>query len=143
VEPIERYEFEFRLPKKALFIVASTSGGFGILFSFIGAIFSQIEEFLPERFYESVFETFLSSGIAFVAILIIVIALLAWIASFISTVLRFGGFTVKKKENELIIERGLLEKRKVTIPINKVQAVRIDEGILRQPFGYATVSVEV
>lgn len=143
VEPIERYEFEFRLPKKALFIVASTSGGFGILFSFIGAIFSQIEEFLPERFYESVFETFLSSGIAFIAVLIFVIALLAWIVSFISTVLRFGGFTVKKKENELIIERGLLEKRKVTIPINKVQAVRIDEGILRQPFGYATVSVEV
>src|SRR5690606_31617634 len=134
---------EFRLPKKALFIVASTSGGFGILFSFIGAIFSQIEEFLPERFYENIFEKFLSSGAAFIAVTIMIIALLAWIVSFISTTLRFGGFTVKKKEEELIIERGLLEKRQVTLPLNKVQAVRIDEGIFRQPFGYAMISVEV
>lgn len=140
---VEQYEFEFRLPKKALLIVASTSGGFGIVFSLMGAIFSQIKEFIPEPFYENIFKTFLSSGVAFIAVTIIVVALLAWIVSIINTVLRFGGFTIKKKENELVIERGLLEKRQVTIPISKVQAVRIDEGILRQPFGYATISVEV
>lgn len=142
-QEIEQYEFEFRLSKKALLIVASTSGGFGILFSFIGAIFSQIEEFLPEHFYENIFERFLSSSVMLIAASVIVIAFLAWIVSIISTVLRFGGFTLKKKEDELIIERGLLEKRHVTIPLNKVQAVRIDEGILRQPFRYATISVEV
>lgn len=139
----EPLQFEFQLSKKALFIVASTSGGFGILFSFIGAVFSQVDEFLPEHFYEGIYKTFISSSVMFIAFVVIVIAIVAWIVSMISTLLRFGGFTLKKKQNELIIERGLLEKRQVTIPLNKVQAIRIDEGILRQPFQFATLSIEI
>ncbi len=136
-------EFESRLSTKALFIVASTSGGFGVLFSFIAAVFSQIDQFLPERFYENMFQALISSSIAFLSIVVFLIALIAWMVSMLSTLIRFGGFTVKKQRDELIIERGLLEKRQVTVPINKVQAVRIDEGLLRQPFQYAAISLEI
>lgn len=139
----EEVEYESKLSTKALFIVASTSGGFGVLFSFIAAIASQIEQFLPEEFYENVYETLISSSIAFLSIVIFLIAFLAWIVSIISTLFRFGGFTVRKYRDEIVIERGLLEKREVTVPINKVQAVRIDEGLLRQPFHYATISLEI
>lgn len=140
---LEEVEYESKLSKKALLIVASTSGGFGVLFSFIAAVFSQIGEFLPEQFYENIYGMLISSSIVFISVIIFVIAFVAWIVSMMSTLLRFGGFTLKKKRNEIIIERGLLEKRQLTVPINKVQAVRIDEGLLRQPFRYATLSIEV
>lgn len=142
-KPLEEVEYESKLSKKALLIVASTSGGFGVLFSFIAAIFSQIGEFLPEQFYEDIYGALISSSIVFISVLIFIIAFVAWIVSMISTLFRFGGFTLKKKQDEIIIERGLLEKRQLTVPINKVQAVRIDEGLLRQPFQYATLSIEI
>ncbi|MFK4998579.1 PH domain-containing protein [Bacillus sp. N9] len=45
-------------------------------------------------------------------------------------------------EEDLVITRGLLEKRTTTIPIRKIQAVKITESPFRQPFGYASVAVE-
>lgn len=139
----DKIEYEFKLSKRALIIVASTSGGFGVLFSFIGAFISQIDQFLPDHFFEGVYDALVSSSLLFISILIIFVAIVAWVVSIISTVLRFGGFTLKKQQDELVIERGLLEKRHVTIPLNKVQAVRIEEGILRQPFQLATIQVDI
>jgi putative membrane protein len=54
---------------------------------------------------------------------------------------KYAQFTVKKTEREIIISRGLLEKRQITIPLNRIQAVRISENILRQPFGFCSVSI--
>lgn len=143
LEAVEDIEYEFKLPKKALLIVASTSGKFGILFSFIAAILSQIDELLPEQFFESIYNALISSSILFVSAIVLFVAIIAWIVSFITTLLRFGGFTLTKKQDDLVISRGLLEKQQLTVPLNKVQAVRIDEGLLRQPFHYAMISVEI
>ena len=56
--------------------------------------------------------------------------------------LKYAHFTVEKKEDELVISRGLLEKRQLTIPLKKIQGIRIVENIVRQPLGYATVYLE-
>lgn len=37
---------------------------------------------------------------------------------------------------------GLLQRRHVSIPVQRIQAVRIVEGVLRQPLGLLTVQVE-
>jgi putative membrane protein len=42
----------------------------------------------------------------------------------------------------LYVRRGLLERREATIPLARIQAVRIVEGVLRQPFSLASVRVE-
>lgn len=39
---------------------------------------------------------------------------------------------------DFIITRGLLEKRQLTIPLKRIQAIRISENLIRQPFGYCT-----
>ncbi|MDF1512079.1 PH domain-containing protein [Robertmurraya sp. DFI.2.37] len=33
----------------------------------------------------------------------------------------------------------MLEKRQLTIPLNRIQGIRISENWLRQPLGYASV----
>ena len=45
--------------------------------------------------------------------------------------------------DRLRIRRGLLSRRESTVPVARVQAVRIVEGLLRQPFGLVTLRVEV
>ena len=56
--------------------------------------------------------------------------------------LNYYDFTVTEKNNRLIITRGLLEKKRVTIPLHRVQAVKIVENPFRQMLGLATVVVE-
>ena len=45
-------------------------------------------------------------------------------------------------EQDIIITRGLLEKKRMTVPLNRVQSVRIIENPFRQLFGYATVAID-
>lgn len=53
--------------------------------------------------------------------------------------LKFANFTVVKKDEDLIISRGLFEKHQLTIPLERIQAVKISENPIREPLGYATV----
>src|SRR5690625_6395978 len=59
------------------------------------------------------------------------------------TMIKYGNFTIIKKAEELFITRGLLEKKERTIPLKRIQAIRIEESIIRQPFGYVTIHAEV
>ncbi|UOK58231.1 PH domain-containing protein [Bacillus sp. OVS6] len=66
---------------------------------------------------------------------------IAWILSIIGVCLKFANFTVMKKEQDLVISRGLFEKHQLTIPLERIQAMKISENLIRQPFGYATVHI--
>src|SRR5690625_7606567 len=72
-----------------------------------------------------------------------IVLLVLWIFSIAGTIIKYGNFTIIKKEEELFITRGLLEKKELTIPLKRIQAIRIEESIIRQPFGYVTVHAEV
>ncbi|MFJ8268604.1 PH domain-containing protein [Peribacillus asahii] len=132
----------FRLQFPELFLMSATSGAVGVVLSGVAAFVSQFDEMIPfERFvgeYEDVLAlgTFLLTVFAFVAVLIV------YMLATIGMMLKYARFTVEKKEDELIISRGLLEKRQLTIPLKKVQGIRIIENVVRQPLGYATVYLE-
>jgi putative membrane protein len=132
----------FKMAFKDLLLMASTSGGAGVVISGVLIFLSQFDELIP---YERVFnelEEFVRSGVLLVSVVVIIGLLIAWIAAIIGTLLVFADFTVKKQGDDLIITRGLLEKKQMTVPINRIQGVRIVENILRQPLGYAAVQIE-
>ena len=102
----------------------------------------QFSELIPyEQIYEEMM-VFLKFGFFFVAISIFFVLVLAWIVSVILTTLNYFEFTIWKDDDQIIITRGLLEKKKVSIPMARVQGIRIVENPLRQLFGYCTVFVE-
>jgi putative membrane protein len=142
VTPKEDNKKVWKLSTKELLIAATTSGGAGVIFSFIAAAFSQLEQFIPEKYVSLFIERAIASSIAFIVLFILAAALLTWLFSIIGTILKFGGFTLSKTEQELQIKSGILEQKQLTIPIHRIQAVRIVEGIFRQPFGFAAVYVE-
>lgn len=132
----------FKMTMKDLLVLATTSGGIGVLFSGLAVFLTQFSDLIPyERIYEEVM-VFWKFGFFIVAISMFVVLLLAWVVSVILTTLNYYQFTIWKDEEQIVLTRGLLEKKKVTIPLGRVQGIRIVENPLRQLFGYCTVIVE-
>lgn len=125
-----------------LLIAGATSGKIGVVLSGIGAIFSQVDNWLPQHFYTSVFHRVLASSFEILAILIFTAALVAWILAVAGTILKYAGFRLTRNGDELEMTYGLLEKKHLVFSLRRIQAVRIVEGLFRQPFGFATVYVE-
>ncbi|BBP87295.1 hypothetical protein BsIDN1_09130 [Bacillus safensis] len=79
------------------------------------------------------------ASIEIYAILIFLAVLIAWILSVGVTALQYANFAAKRKGNDIIITRGLIERHQMTIPLARIQAVKIKENMIREPFGFATV----
>ena len=69
--------------------------------------------------------------------------LAAWAISVAGSLVAFAGFTVTRDGERLRIRRGLLQRTEVALPVRRVHAVRVVEGVLRRPFGLAALRVEV
>lgn len=132
----------YQISNREMLIMASTSGGAGVIVSALIAFLSQFNEMIP---YEKIFKEIshiVESGVFLIFGLVVIILVAAWLFSMIVTMVRFNGFTTKENDNNLIISRGLLERRQTTIPLHRIQAVRITENPIRQLFGYVTVYIE-
>ena len=61
--------------------------------------------------------------------------------SLATTVVVYWGFTAHRKDDRLIITRGLLQTRRSVIPLGRIQAIRIEENLIRRVFGLASMRV--
>ncbi|MFJ7972300.1 PH domain-containing protein [Psychrobacillus sp. NPDC096389] len=144
VQPLVKEEKRpiFKMSGKDLFILASTSGGVGVFFSGLAVFVSQFSNVIP---YEAIYEeivVFIRFGALIVALVVFVVLLIAWIVSVVLTFINYYEFTIVVEDEEIIITRGLLEKKKVTIPLSRIQGIRVVENPLRQLMGYAAVIVD-
>lgn len=134
----------YSLDTKDLLVAASTSGRLGVALSVVGAVFSQIEQIIPDqqliRFVEANLPNSTSTTMVLLSILAVIV--ISWVFSFVSTIIKYYDFVVEVRENELLIAKGLFERKQLTIPFNRIQAVQIQEGLLRQPLGYASLVIE-
>lgn len=132
----------YHMSMRDLLVLATTSGGIGVVLSGLAAVASQFSDIIP---YETVFHEladFVKIGAFLVALTVMVVLIVAWIVSVVITLINYYDYTVRIEEEKLIITKGLLEKKRITLPLNRIQAIRIVENPLRQLTGYATVVVE-
>ncbi|MDA0181758.1 PH domain-containing protein [Solirubrobacter phytolaccae] len=73
----------------------------------------------------------------------VALLVLAWVLSTLGAFIAFAGFTVTRGEDRLRIRRGLLQRSEATVPLHRVRAVRVVEGVFRRPFGLCALSIEV
>lgn len=133
----------YGLPNKDLLIAASTSGRFGIALSILGTLFSQVEPVIREsNLFEYVINLLpTETDAVMIGAIIVVFVVIAWMISFFSTLLMYGDFSLELNEDELVISRGIFEKKRITVPYKRIQALFVTEGILRQPLGYCSVHI--
>jgi len=131
-----------KLSTRDLLIAGATSGQIGVALSLVAIGSQLVDNFFSQRFVERLFETLAPRSVGAVLLLIFLVGLFAWLLAIAGTVLAYSGFTLSRDGGFLYIRRGLLERREATIPLARIQAVRIVEGLLRQPFGLAMLRVE-
>lgn len=124
---------------RRLFITGSTSGSAGIIVIAVLTVFTQVEELIPRKFFNTAYSWIMSMSFVFFILMIILLAFLLWIFGIAGTMIRYGNFTIEKRREELLIKRGLLETKELTIPYERIQAVGIEQSLIREPFGYVRI----
>lgn len=131
-----------RLHPGSLLLAGLTSGRLGFVLALLGPVLSLIDDVIhiDEGMIQGAF--LWVTGILSVGWLLFALLLCAWLISIISTVIQDYRFTISRSSTHLIIQRGLLERRRTLIPLRRIQAVHLVENIARQPLGYATLCIE-
>jgi putative membrane protein len=131
-----------RLGTRELLIAGATSGQIGVAFSLIAVVSQLFDDLVSESLAQRLFEILAPRSLTAALLLIGAFGVFAWLLAIAGTILAHAGFTLSRDGDFLYIKRGLLERREATIPLARIQAIRIIEGVLRQPFGLATLRVE-
>jgi putative membrane protein len=101
--------------------------------------FPSLEDWLLGRFDpESVVHT---TPAAVVAVALLGAAVWLGLAAASSVVTDFG-FTVARVADDLVVRRGLLERREAVLPIARLQVVRVEESLLRRWLGLASIRIQ-
>jgi putative membrane protein len=131
-----------KLGTRDLLLAGATSGQIGVALSLIAVASQLFDNFLSQNLAQRLLETFAPRSVTTALLYVFILGLFAWLLAIGGTVLAYTGFTLSRDGDFLYIRRGLLERREATIPLARIQAVHIMEGLLRQPFGLASLRVE-
>ncbi len=131
-----------QLSLNRLVVAGVTSGSIGVALSIIATILSQVTDILVEtQLYEYLADYF-ESVTGLLVTLTLLFLLAGMLLAFLGTLVRFADFSVKRQNDQLVISRGLFERKQMTIPLNRIQSIRLVEGVLRQPFGLLSLQVD-
>jgi putative membrane protein len=128
-----------RLGASSLLLAGVTGGRVAVFAVLLG----YLQELLPEDVVEGVFDRFGETGLAGLAAVLLgaaVFLLVSLVISIVATMVVYWDFTLARDEDRLVITRGLLQKRRAVIPLRRVQAVRLEENLVRRAFGLATLT---
>ena len=59
-----------------------------------------------------------------------------------SSIVTDYGFTLARLGDDLVVRRGLLERREAVLPLARLQVVRIEESLLRRALGLASIRMQ-
>lgn len=132
-----------RLSRRALTVAALTSGQITVVLPVLAALSQSVDDLAGQGGEaEAVNRYLVPESLGEGAMLLAVLLVAAWLLAIAGTVVAFAGFTVSRDGDRVRIRRGLLQRRVSTIPVGRIQAIRVVEGLLRQPLGLVSLRVE-
>jgi putative membrane protein len=132
---------EWRLRAGPLLVAALTAPQLGVLLPLVGALAAGADNLLSNDSGERLLDE-LPHDAAGIALLAAAAAAATLIVSVLGGIVAFAGFTLVRDDDRLRIRRGLLQRRTASLPLARVHAVDVVEGVLRRPFGLASVRIE-
>ncbi|HVL98240.1 MAG TPA: PH domain-containing protein, partial [Egibacteraceae bacterium] len=128
-----------RLGPDRLVVAGLTGGRVGVAAALLG--FAQ--QIFGERVDELLQRAPALLGARGIVAVVLITLVGAFVLSIVATVVAYWNFTLTREGSNLRIHRGLLEQRSDTLPLRRVQAVRVEENIVRRLLGLAAVKVDV
>jgi len=126
---------------KELILTAATSGSIGVIATILGSVSSELDTLFSETQIYNFIEGLVGSGWQMVLLLVVSISLMAIIFAFLGTLIKYARFSIRRLEDTLVIRRGLIEQKTISIPLDRIQAITIGESPLRQLIARASVMV--
>jgi putative membrane protein len=131
-----------RLGRRDLVLTALTAGQLGVILPVLAAMGQLLNDVFGEDAGRDAVRLVPDAVHEWVLVAVGLLAL-AWLLSVAGALVAFAGFTITRDGDRLRIVRGLIERREATVPVARVRAVVVVEGLLRRPFGLASLRVEV
>lgn len=72
---------------------------------------------------------------------IIVVALVGWALSVLSTCLSYGGFHARRRDDRIEVEHGLLQHQFQGVSVERVQSVEVKQTLIRRLLGYCSITL--
>ncbi|MGG4301544.1 PH domain-containing protein [Bacillus wiedmannii] len=133
----------YQLTMKEILAAAITSGRFGLVFSGLLLIYTEFNQFLPEWLINKVEAYVMDNGVYELIVMAAILMAVSWVVSTAGYALKYANFKIERNGNEVRIVQGLFDKKEFVLKLHRIQAITVKEGILREPFGYCSVEVEV
>ena len=128
----------YSLSARELLIFALTELSLFTPIIFMFALLEVIPEPLQEQLFGQVSELIWMITVLLFVLLYVLFAIL----SIGKTILQYANFSIYQENNDALrIEHGLIEQKSQVIPANKIQGIRIKQGIISHMLGLASVDL--
>ncbi|HEX7117751.1 MAG TPA: PH domain-containing protein [Longimicrobiales bacterium] len=137
-----------RLSTADLVIAGATANEIGLVAAALAGALQFVEDAVLRALPEAIDPATLVPAAPALAVALFAIAAVAlllvagWLLSVAGSVIGYHGFTLERVGGELRKRYGLLARREGSVPLRRVQAVRIEESLLRRPFALGAVRIE-
>jgi putative membrane protein len=137
-----------RLDMRRLLVLGATSGrGLALLAAAFYFGVESLDSFVADDAGKTLFESSASllkvGGWALGALVALLGSVVVAFLSVLEVAVRLGDFRVHATARDLVVSRGLLERKTVTLPIKRIQAVRVIETLPMWLLGYAAIDAYV
>lgn len=134
----------FRASTRDILLFALTDLGFLAAAVVLWGFVQQVEDVLPRRWTRMAADSLngmaARGALALVGLLLVAIAVLL-VFSVIAALVRFYGFEVRRRGDDIVVERGLLTRRTMTMPVSRIQTIVVRRNPLRRLFGLCSVEL--
>ncbi|WP_166243343.1 PH domain-containing protein [Paenibacillus turpanensis] len=141
VETLPERTIHFRSTKKDIFKASFTSLSFLAIIPLVSALYSNLSDFFPidDKAREGL-NYLLSHGWMLVLLSVLAIVLAVTIG-YIKTSVTYGNFVIGDDEERIYIDRGVGHSASYSLPKHRVQAVTVEQSVLKRLLGIASVKL--
>ena len=131
-----------RLPIGQVMLAGITGTRAAAVLAVLGPL-SQLLDWVPATLRDRFDPEAVAPGTAAGVAGLVVVGAAVWLGlAAASSVVTDAGFTLARVGGDLVVRRGLLERREAVLPLARVQVVRVDESLLRHLLGLASVRIQ-
>ncbi|WP_052254750.1 PH domain-containing protein [Salinicoccus sp. YB14-2] len=141
--PKKTFEVLHKLKRGELLLMSMTSGALGAFVAILFAILNIIgTQFIVERYFDYFGGLFQNTIIA-MSVAAIFFVVVGYTFGVIILLIKYYDYTLSRKDDDLAVQYGLLEKKHKSVNINRIQNIIIKDSILRRMIGFYSLSVTI
>lgn len=137
--------YSFTSKKKVLYAlisVASTAITTGALGLLLGVIIGICYGFLQANVLDTM-GMYVVAAVLITAGAMLLLSLISFIGCLIRSFVGYHNFSITKRDNDLVIAYGLLERHTNTFSYDRIKGIKICQGFFQRLLGFASIKLEV